>query len=206
MVPKIGLLRDIFEFYNENAYRRSSVMGLAVAVSLCQTAFGRRISSYTDLRTNDYNVILAATGSGKEACESTITKILAAADETDSFLLPPDVQSGNGLMKAISHNPCSIWVCDEFGKILQAVLDKKGNKHIKDVGVHLLKLYGKSNGIYGGAAHSDGILRINTRDSRSNFGGSQSTPQSHRDNLKKTDAVTYELNRKKKPTKEGWLF
>jgi hypothetical protein len=48
-------------------------------------------------------------------------------------------------------------VCDEFGKILQAVLDRKGNQHVKNIGTHLLKLYSKSAGSYGGAAHSDGI-------------------------------------------------
>jgi hypothetical protein len=132
MIPSSGLIREIYEFYGEIAYRKSNVMGLAVAVSLCQTIFGRRIRSHTDLRTNDYNLILATTGSGKEACEATVTKILNAADPSGSHLYPPDIQSGNGLMKAISLNPCGIWVCDEFGKILQAVLDKKGNQHIKE--------------------------------------------------------------------------
>jgi hypothetical protein len=157
MVPESGLLRQVFDFYCRTAYRKSNVMGLAVAVSLCETLFGRRICSQTDMRTNDYNLILATTGSGKEACEATITKILDAADPNGTHQLPPDIQSGNGLMKAISVNPCGIWVCDEFGKILQSVLDKKGNQHIKNIGTHLLKVYSKSNGVYGGAGHSDGI-------------------------------------------------
>jgi hypothetical protein len=157
LVPSSGLMRMVFEFYGQQAYRRSVVMGLAVSVALCQTIFGRKVRSHTDLRTNDYNLILATTGSGKEACEATITKILDAADPGCRHMIPPDVQSGNGLMRAVSSSPCAIWVCDEFGKILQAVLDKKGNQHIKNIGHHLLKLYGKSNGTYGGAAHSDGI-------------------------------------------------
>jgi hypothetical protein len=157
MVPPSGLLREVFDFYCESAYRESHVMGLAVAVSLCETIFGRRVRSHTDLRTNDYNLVLAGTGSGKENCESSITKILNAADPSGSMLLAPDIQSGNGLMHAVAGSPCSVWVCDEFGKILQAVLDKKGNQHIKNIGNHLLKLYGKSAGTYGGAAHSNGI-------------------------------------------------
>lgn len=156
MVPESGLLREIYDFYWELAYRPSSVMGLAVAVSLCETIYGRRIRSYSDMRTNDYNLILAPTGSGKEACESTVTKILLAADPSGTHQIPPDVQSGNGLVKAVCVNPCGIWVCDEFGKILQAVLDKKGNHYIKTIGTHLLKMYGKSNGVYGGSAYADG--------------------------------------------------
>jgi hypothetical protein len=157
MVPADGILRMVFDFYCSSAYRESSVMGLAVALSLCETIFGRRVRSQTDMRTNDYNLVLASTGSGKENCETTITKILNAADATGSHMLPPDIQSGNGLMHAIANNPCGIWVCDEFGKILQAVLDKKGNQHIKNIGNHLLKLYGKSAGCYGGAAHSQEV-------------------------------------------------
>jgi len=60
-------------------------------------------------------------------------------------------------MNAIALQPCRLWVCDEFGKILQAVLDKRGNQHLKNIGTHLLKLYGKSSGRYTGAAHSDKI-------------------------------------------------
>jgi hypothetical protein len=157
MVPPSGLIREVFDFYKDVAFRPSHVMGLAVAMSLCETIFGRRIRSESDMRTNDYNLVLAMTGSGKEACETTITKILDAADPNGTHQLPPDVQSGNGLMKAMSCNPCSVWVCDEFGKILQAVLDRKGNQHVKNIGTHLLKLYSKSAGSYGGAAHSDGI-------------------------------------------------
>lgn len=157
-VPESGLLKEIYDFYCMTAHRKSDVMGLAVAVSLCQTIFGRRVSSHTGMRTNDYNVIMAPTSSGKEACESTIASILMAADPGRMPMIPPDVQSGNGLLKAIATMKYGIWVCDEFGKTLEAVLDRKGNNaHAKQIGTHLLKLYGKSNGIYGGAAHADGV-------------------------------------------------
>jgi hypothetical protein len=155
-VPKSGLLRDVFDYYCQTSHRTSCVMGLAVVVSLCETLFGRRIASHTDMRTNDYNVIMAPTASGKEACETTIAKIFSAAGSVP--MLPPDVQSGNGLLKAVHEMPCGIWVCDEFGKMLEAIIDRKSNNgHAKQIGTHLLKLYSKSAGCYGGAAHADGI-------------------------------------------------
>jgi len=157
MIPETGLLREIYEYYDSVAFRSSPIMGLAVALSLCQTIFGRKIATHTNLRTNDYNVVMATTGSGKEACESAITKILEQVDPKLDVMMPADVQSGNGLMNAIALQPCRLWVCDEFGKILQAVLDKRGNQHLKNIGTHLLKLYGKSSGRYTGAAHSEKI-------------------------------------------------
>jgi hypothetical protein len=157
-VPTSGLIREAFDYYCLTSHRTSQVMGLAVAVSLCETLFGRRIASHTDLRTNDYNVVIVPTTSGKEACETAITKILAAADISRLPMIPPDVQSGNGLMKAVSEIPCCVWVCDEFGKMLESILDRKSNNgHAKQIGTHLLKLYGKAAGMYGGAAHADGL-------------------------------------------------
>ncbi len=161
-IPKTGLLAEIANYYRSIAYRESSIMALAVSVSFCEALFGRRVRSSSGLRTNDYNVILAGTGFGKESCESAIVNIMQAAGLEDQLVMPPDVQSGNGLMKALAINPSAVWVCDEFGKLLQAVFDKKGNVHLKGVGTNLLKLYGKSGGIYGGASHSDGVRnRIN---------------------------------------------
>jgi hypothetical protein len=162
MIPDKGLMAQVAAYYRSIAYRESSIMALAVSVSFCETLFGRRVRSSSGLRTNDYNVILAGTGFGKESCESAITNIFQAAGLDEQLVMPPDVQSGNGLMKALSTNPSAVWVCDEFGKLLQAVFDKKGNAHLKGVGTNLLKLYGKSGGVYGGASHSDGIRnRIN---------------------------------------------
>jgi hypothetical protein len=157
MVPDSGVLRQIFDYYQDNSIRSSNIMGLAVSLSICETIMGRKVASHTDLRTNDYNLIIAQTASGKEACESTVSKIMYAADPSGDLMLPPNVQSGNGLIRAVSEQPCCIWVCDEFGKTLQAVLDKKGNKHLKDIGTNLLTLYGKANSTYGGAAHADGV-------------------------------------------------
>lgn len=158
MVPASGLLRDIYDFYGQTAQRLSHVMGLAVSVSTCEVLFGRRITSHTDLRTNDYNVIMAPTNCGKEACEKTISKIFDAVDPNNKFIIPPDVQSGNGLLASIADARCCIWVSDEFGKVLAAVLDKKNrNPHQTQIATHLLKLYGKADGIYGGAAHSAGV-------------------------------------------------
>jgi len=158
MVPSVGLLKDVYDFYCETSQRLSNVMGLCVAVSTCEVLFGRRIASHTDLRTNDYNVIIAPTNCGKEACEKTITKIFESVDIDHGFIIPPDVQSGNGLLAAISKSRCCIWVSDEFGKVLASVLDRKNrNPHQTQIATHLLKLYGKADSTYGGAAHSAGI-------------------------------------------------
>lgn len=154
MIPEDGLIRWVYEYYQSVSQFPSSVMGMATALSFCETIYGRRIRSQTDLRSNDYNVVMAPTGSGKEACETTIQKLFLATGH--DLMHPPDVQSGNGLLSMIHEKPCGIWVCDEFGKTLESILDKRGNNHLKQIATHLLKIYGKAGTTYGGAAHSAG--------------------------------------------------
>lgn len=163
MVPESGLIRQIFDYYKATAFQSTNTMGLAIAVSLLQTVFGRRVQSHTELRTNDYNVILAGTSTGKEACEATSQKIFSAAihaagmQQGFRMLIPPDVQSGNALAREVAETKCALWICDEFGKHLSVILDKKQmNTHAAAIGTYLLKVYNKANQTYLGASHAAG--------------------------------------------------
>jgi hypothetical protein len=53
-------------------------------------------------------------------------------------------------------HPASIWIGDEFGKVLASVLDKKGSQHLKNIAKHLLSFYGESSGRFGGSSHAAG--------------------------------------------------
>jgi hypothetical protein len=163
MVPESGLIREIFDYYKATAFQSTNTMGLAIAVSLLQTVFGRRVQSHTELRTNDYNIILAGTSTGKEACEATSQKIFNAAihaagmQQGFRMLIPPDVQSGNALAREVAEVRCALWICDEFGKHLSVILDKKQvNTHAAAIGTYLLKVYNKANQTYLGASHAAG--------------------------------------------------
>jgi hypothetical protein len=163
MIPNDGLMREIYDYYRATAYKSTPTIGLAVAVSIMSTILGRRVQSHTELRTNDYHIVIAGTSSGKESCEGTTLKILDAAIKNAvmpqgfRMIVPPDVQSGNALLRELSEIKCALWICDEFGKHLQVILDKKQNgNHAAMIGTHLLKIYGKGNQTYHGAAHSAG--------------------------------------------------
>lgn len=157
MIPDDGLLREVYNFYLTLTRRPSSIIGLAVAVGFCESIFGRRVRSYTDLRTHDYTVIVAPTNCGKESCISVVQKLIYAADPNSRFLIPPNVQSGNGLLAAMAASPACLWMCDEFGTFLEGALDKRqATKHTREIVDHLLQMYGRANATYQGAAHAAG--------------------------------------------------
>jgi hypothetical protein len=155
LVPNEGLIREIYDYYWDIAFRRSSLIGMATAMSLVETLFGRRVKFENGCRTNDYNVVLAPTGGGKERCEQTITRIFDAAGALN-MIMPSGVQSGNGLITALSKEPCSIWIKDEFGVYLAAVFGKRSNPYKEEVGRLLLEFYSKSDSRFSGNAHSEG--------------------------------------------------
>ncbi len=155
IIPQTGLIREVYDYYVQVAQYPSPIMGLATSLSFCQTLFGRRIRSHTDLRTNDYMVIMAPTGAGKEACEKTIFKLGKAAGH--EMMHASDMQSGNGLLAAVHELPRGLWVCDEFGKMLEGMADPKANPHVKKINENLLKLYSKASTEYGGSGHAGGV-------------------------------------------------
>ena len=161
-IPPSGLVRDIFDYYFRTQSFTTYSIGLATAISIIETILGRRVQSHTGIRTNDYNIVVAGTSSGKESCERVSQLVIKAGldmaeSKATEFILAPDVQSGNALLREISELKSGLWICDEFGKHFKAIVDTKSNNgHAQQIGTHLLKLYGKADSVHQGAAHSDG--------------------------------------------------
>lgn len=154
MVPPDGLLKEIYEFYARSIYRQCPVFALATAIAVLQTVFGRKFESETGLRTNDYHLILAPTTSGKEGTLTAVNRLFTGAG-CPSRILPEKMQSGNGLLAAVRDTPACIWVCDEFGYVLQSILDKKkGDQNSRAIASTLLSLYGKSGSVFTGSAYA----------------------------------------------------
>lgn len=154
MVPASGLLRELYQGYWDSSFRRCAVMGLATSIAICQTLFGRKVQSWTNLALNDYHLILAPTASGKEAPLSFASKLLAEAG-AEELIFPEQIQSGNGLLAALKRSPCGIWLSDEFGYVLASILDKKNkDPNAKAIGKHLLSLYSKSASRFNGSAYA----------------------------------------------------
>lgn len=157
IMPRSGLLADIAAYVSRASYKPSPVFSLATAISLCQTIFGRKVRSETGLRTNDFHLILAPTAAGKEGPLDAMTEILHAAGHAE-LLMPGRISGATAMLDCLVDHPQNIqnWVCDEFGYVLAAMLDKKSrDMHAKGIAKTLLELYGKSKSIYSGGAFAN---------------------------------------------------
>jgi hypothetical protein len=117
-----GLLGDIARFIYEAAPRPVQEIALAGAIGLMAGICGRSYNvSNTGL--NQYVLVLATTGRGKEAAKAGISKLMkrvaANIPGANDFIGPADIASGQALVKYIGNNPCFVSILGEFGLSLQ---------------------------------------------------------------------------------------
>jgi hypothetical protein len=142
-----GLLGEITEFIYKAAPRPVKEIALAAAIGLMAGICGRAYNvSSTGL--NQYVLILARTGTGKEAAASGIDKIMQAVQKTVpaamEFIGPADIASGQALIRYLDKHPCFVSIVGEFGLALQEMCSINASSSQETLRKNLLKLYNKS--------------------------------------------------------------
>lgn len=142
-----GLVGEIAEFCMKYAVRPVPEIALAAGIALTAGIVGRSYNvSNTGL--NQYLILLAKTGSGKEAIAQTVDALISAVrmkvPMADQFIGPAAFASGQGLIKALDAAPCFVSVLGEVGITLQQISSPRANAADKMTEKVLLDLYGKS--------------------------------------------------------------
>jgi len=158
--PPIGLLGDIARYIYAQAPRPVPEIALAGAIGLMSGICGKAFNiSGTGL--NQYTLLLAATGTGKESANSGISKLMAKVKSLVptalDFIGPSDISSQQALTKALSDNPSIISIVGEFGLYLKEMGADNASPHMMGLKKMLLKLYNVSGegDKLGGMAYSD---------------------------------------------------
>lgn len=142
-----GLLGEIAEFTLGYAVRPVREIALATAIALVAGIVGRSYNvSNTGL--NQYVILLARTGSGKEAIAQSIDALISNVrmnvPAADMFIGPAAFASGQALIKALDGAPCFVSVLGEVGITLQQISHPRANSAEVMLKKVLLDLYGKS--------------------------------------------------------------
>jgi len=142
-----GLVGEMALFFYRTAVRPVPEIALAAAIALCAGVCGRSYNiSGTGL--NQYIVLLARTGAGKEGAQAGIENLIAATRPqipmVDQFLGPAAFASGQALVKVLNERPCFVSVLGEFGLTLQQLSDHRANSAQIMLRKVLLDLYAKS--------------------------------------------------------------
>ena len=147
MQPPPGLLGEIAQFIYAAAPRPVPEIAIAAAIGLMAGICGRAYNvSSTGL--NQYVLLLARTGRGKESIQSGISKLIAHVRQQvpsiEECIGPDEIASGPALYKYLNKNPGFVSVLSEFGLRLAAMSDGGGNGANVSLRRMILQLYAKS--------------------------------------------------------------
>lgn len=157
-----GLVGEIAQYIYAQSHFPVPEIALSGALALMSGICGRAFNvSGTGL--NNYIVLLAPTGTGKEAMAAGISNIVRAAGQTvpsaDEFMAPGHFASGISMVKHLSGTSKScLSVFGEFGLMLKQMrADRMGTTQGQELRRNLLDLYNKSGkgNAFMGAAYSD---------------------------------------------------
>ena len=143
----IGLAGEVTQFILKNATRPVFEVALVGALALLAGIAGRSYSiSGTGL--NQYFILLAPTGTGKEGAAQGIDKLIQALSQkipaVVDYLGPGAFASGQALLRILEEKPCFVSVLGEFGLTLQQISNSKANSAEIMLRKVLLDLYNKS--------------------------------------------------------------
>jgi hypothetical protein len=146
-LPPPGLLGDIANFIYDAAVRPVKEVAIAGAIGLMAGICGRSYNiSNTGL--NQYVLVLAGTGHGKEAASQGIDKLISKCKvqvaAISDFIGPTEIASGQALIKYITHNPSFVSIVGEYGLALQMMNAFHASPAQVTLRKKLLELYNKS--------------------------------------------------------------
>lgn len=142
-----GLIGEVAQYIFSSSVRPVHEVSITAALGMIAGIAGRAYNiSGTGL--NQYIILLARTGSGKEGMSGGIDRLFKASRETipvvDQFVGPGVFASGQALIKILETKPCFMSVQNEFGLTLQMICDPRANSANKMLKRVLLDLYTKS--------------------------------------------------------------
>ena len=143
-----GLVGEIAQFIFAQAPRPVAEIALAGALGLMAGIVGRAFNvSGTGL--NQYVLLLAPTGTGKEAIASGVDKLMAQVIRTVpaavDFVGPGEIASSQAIIKYMSKGPTSfVSMVGEFGIYLQQMASINAPSHLVGLRRFLLDAYNKS--------------------------------------------------------------
>ena len=143
-----GLVGEIAQFIYAQAPRQVPEIALAGALGLLSGIVGRSYNvSNTGL--NQYVLLLAPTGTGKESIASGIDKLMWAVTRTVpaavDFIGPGEIASSQAVIKYMSRGPnCFVSTVGEFGIYLQQMSNSSAPPHLIGLRRFLLDAYNKS--------------------------------------------------------------
>jgi hypothetical protein len=135
-----GFLGEFSEYINRRAVKRQPVISLAAAIAALGTLAGRKVEGVTGLRTNFYILGVAESGDGKDKPREVVRQLLYESGN-DKLYSSDRLKSDAGIRAALDVNPCTLFLLDEIGEMLETIKNARNSPWLKNIITELLTLY-----------------------------------------------------------------
>ena len=142
-----GFVGDLADFIVDNSKYRQPILALSASLAYTGVLMGRKVATEENTRSNLFIVALARTGHGKESARAII-KNLDAKLELESFGAEK-VTSRAAIERILSWRPSSLFMIDEFGLFMKAIMSENAPKYAMEVMSTFMEVY-TSSGVYYG--------------------------------------------------------
>lgn len=148
-----GFVSEVADWITTQNHRKNRILSLLGAIALQCALLGSKYKDKSGNRTNLYMVGLAPSGSGKQAPQDCIEKILTAINA--SHLYGGKVSSDSALASDLIVSRSKLYIWDEFGRFLMKTKAVVGGAHLHAVQEALLELWGKTGSTWKQKSYSD---------------------------------------------------
>lgn len=142
-----GLVGEVAEFILAASPRPVPQIALAAAIGLLSGVMGRAYN-VSGTGVNQYVLMLARTGVGKDAIGVGISKLMNAVKQSVhaavDFQGPGQLVSSAGIIKWLNEKPAVFCILGEFGLSLQQMAAPNANAHLLGLQKTLLEIYSRS--------------------------------------------------------------
>lgn len=135
-----GFIGEFSEFINRKAVKPQPVLSLAASIATMGILTGRKVEGLTGLRTNVYVLGVAESGTGKDKPREMIRQLLLKTGN-DNLYASDRLKSDAGIRSALEANPCSLFLLDEIGELLETIKHAKNSPWLRNIVTELLMLY-----------------------------------------------------------------
>lgn len=146
-----GMIGVICDWIMSNAQKPLYLPSLAAAISFCGVAMGRDYCSERSNYTNQYFIILAETGGGKEHCRKSLNRLLDACGLSKASKGKPTSQGA--IHTSLIDSPLALFTLDEMGHLLEAA-NVRGSKEALELRPAFMELFGLSDSFYAPTEYS----------------------------------------------------
>ncbi len=142
-----GLVGEVASYIYASAVRPVRKIALAGAIAFIAGIVGRSYN-FSNTGLNQYLILLATTGTGKEGAQNGIGNLVDRISQKipsiHTFFGPGSYSSGQALIRVLDERKCFFSIMGEFGITLNRITDPRANAADKTFRKVILDLYGKS--------------------------------------------------------------